>query len=57
MIWVRRGKEGTREQYVPAWGGTKRESKGRDIFIEGVIVGLSRNLSLRRFPGIHKDPG
>lgn len=35
---------------------TERErKKKRDIFIEGVIVWLSRNFSLGKFPGIHKD--
>ena len=26
-----------------------------DILIEGAIRGLVRNLTLRKFPGIHKD--
>ena len=31
------------------------ESKERDILIEGAIVGLARNLTLEKFPRIHKD--
>ena len=37
------------------WGRTETESKERDILIEGVIMGLARNLVLEKFPGIHKD--
>ena len=32
----------------------KDESKERDILIEGAIMGLARNLTLGKFPGIHK---
>ena len=32
-------------------GGTERESKEKDILIEGAIMGLGRNL----MPGTHKD--
>ena len=31
------------------------ESKERDILIEGNIMGLARNLALKKFPWIHKD--
>ena len=36
-------------------GGTEWESKERDTLIEEAIVALERNLSLEKFPGIHKD--
>ena len=36
-------------------GRTEMESKERDILIEGFIMGLTRNLALKTFPGIHKD--
>ena len=32
-----------------------RERKERDILIEGAIKGLSRNIALGKFPGIHKN--
>ena len=36
---------------------TGRESKERGFFIEGAIMGLVRNLTLGKFPGIQKhDP-
>ena len=37
----------------------QRENKERDILIEGIIMGLARNLALEKSPpGIHKDgPG
>ena len=31
------------------------ESKERDTLIEGVIIGLARNLALEKVPGIQKD--
>ena len=31
------------------------ENKKRNILIEGAIMGLTRNLALEKFPGIHKD--
>ena len=34
---------------------TKRESRERDIMIEGAIMGVARNLALEKFPEIHKD--
>ena len=37
------------------WRKDKYKSKERDIFIEGAIVGLARNLTLEKFPGIYKD--
>lgn len=37
-------------------GRTETENKERVILIEGAITGLARNLTLERFPGIHKDP-
>lgn len=33
----------------------ERESNKRDILMEGVIVGLGRNLVLGKLPRIHKD--
>ena len=33
----------------------KEESNERDILIEGVIMGLGRNLVLGKLPGIYKD--
>ena len=27
----------------------------KQILIEGTIIGLARNLTLEKFPGIHKD--
>ena len=37
------------------WEEEREESKERDIFIEGAIMGLVRNLALGKFPGIQKD--
>ena len=34
---------------------TERERKQRDILTEGTIMGLERNLTHRKFPGIQKD--
>lgn len=36
-------------------GRTEKESNERDSLIEGTIMGLTRSLSLGKFPGIHKD--
>ena len=36
-------------------GRTERESKERDILIEGAIMRLARNLALRKFLRIHKN--
>ena len=37
-------------------GGRKgRESKESNLFIEGAIMGLAKNIALGKFPGIHKD--
>ena len=36
------------------WRKDRDESKERDIFIEGAIMGLTRNPALEKFPGIHK---
>lgn len=36
-------------------GRTDRESKERNIVIEGAIKGLVRNTALGKFPGIHRD--
>ena len=36
-------------------GRTETESKERDILTEGAIMGLARNLTLEKTPGIHKD--
>ena len=35
--------------------GTERESKERDILIEGAIIKLGTNLVLGKLPGTHKD--
>ena len=35
-------------------GRTERESKERDILIEGAIMGLARNMALGKFPRIHR---
>ena len=50
-----RGVEKWREQ--ERWDEKRREmeSKERVILIEGAIMGLARNLTLEKFPGIHKD--
>ena len=37
------------------WRKNRDESKKRDILIEVTIIGLTRNLALENFPGIHKD--
>lgn len=34
---------------------TKRESRERDIMIEGVIMRVGRNLALEKYSEIHKD--
>ena len=39
----------------PSWGGIKKESNERNMLIEGAIMGLVRNLVLKKFPGIHKN--
>ena len=36
-------------------GRRERETKERDIMIEGAIMGLAKNLALGNFLGIHKD--
>ena len=33
----------------------EKESKVRDIFIEGAIIGLGRNLVLGKLPGNYKN--
>ena len=39
------------------WRKDRDESKERDILIEEAIMRLARNLTLEKFPGIHKgDP-
>ena len=47
------GRRTLREQNDQDGGRTETESKERDILIEGVIMGLGRNLALEKFPGIH----
>ena len=37
------------------WRRDRDENKKRDMFIEGAIMGLARNLALEKFPEIHKD--
>ena len=44
-MWEQDGQDGDRQ----------RESKERDILIEGAIMELVRSLTLGKFPGIHKD--
>ena len=36
-------------------GEGQRQSKERDILIEGAIMGLARNLAPEKSPVIHKD--
>ena len=33
----------------------REEEKKRTILFEGVIMGLARNLAVKKFPGIHKN--
>ena len=54
------GEKGKEEENLSCWEGyivekIKRESKERDILMEGAIMGLVRNLVLGKIPGIHKD--
>ena len=35
--------------------GQRGENNEGDILIEGVIMGLEKNLALGKFPGIRKD--
>ena len=37
------------------WNKDRDESKERDTLIEETIMGLTRNLTLEKFPGFHKD--
>ena len=37
------------------WRKDRDESKERDILTEGAIMRLIRNLTLEKFPVIHKD--
>ena len=59
--WKERGrrkrKEGgnMREWYSQDGGRTEKESKKRDILIEGAIIGLARNLAPGKFQEIHKN--
>ena len=48
-------RENMREQDGQVGERTEKESKERDILIDGSIMGLARNLALGKFPGIHKD--
>ena len=50
----RREQENMREQDAQEEGKIERESKERDILIEGAIKGLARNEALGKFPGIHR---
>ena len=43
-----------KEQDGQDGGRREKDSKKRDILIEGVIIGLARNLALGTFSGIHK---
>ena len=54
------GDKGRREENRRVWEGqdrgrTEMESKVRCILIERAIMGLSRNLTLGKLQGIHKD--
>lgn len=41
----------------PRMGRTERESRQRDILIQGVLMGLASNRALGNFPRLHKgDP-
>ena len=51
----RKREENLRERDDLDGGRIERESKERDILIEGAIMGLTRNLALEKYPGIHKD--
>lgn len=47
---------GEHEERMPGYGGrAERERKERDVLVEGAIMGLTRNVALEKFPGIHKD--
>ena len=48
-------KRRTRENGMVKMGKDRNGEQERDILIEGVIMGLARNLALEKFPGIHKD--
>ena len=39
----------------PVGGGMEWKHSKRDILIEGVIMGIGRNLMLGRFLGVHTD--
>ena len=49
------GDENMREQDGPDRGGMEWERNEKDLLVEGLIMGLGRNLVLGKFPGIHKD--
>ena len=49
------GEKNLREQDGRDGGRTERESKERDVLIEGAIMELTRNLALEKFPVIHQD--
>ena len=50
-----RGEEKLREWDSRAERRIEIESKQRDILSEGAIIGLTRNLTLEKLSGIHKD--
>lgn len=52
--------KGKEEENMREWDGwveekTERESKERAILIEWAIIGLGRNLDLKKLSEIHKD--
>ena len=49
--WERR----TRGNGMVKIGKEQTENKERDIFIEGMIIGLARNLGVEKIPEIHKN--
>lgn len=55
-----RGEKRREEEVIKDWdaqegGMTVRKRKDRDIFTEGAIKGLLRNITRGKFPGIHKN--
>ena len=44
-----------RDQDGRVGGRTERESNGRDIMIQEVVIGLGRNLVPGKLPGTRKD--
>ena len=51
----KKGEKNVKEQNSQDGEKTKKESKERDILIERAIMGLARNLALKKFSGIHEN--